>query len=340
MNKISKDKYSIYLHINKVNGKMYVGITKNNPEKRWGNNGNQYKRQPKFYNAIQKYGWNNFEHEIFANNLIKEEACNMEIKLISKLNAIDYGYNIALGGNVLDGINRPKGYTHYLSKQIYQYDIISKKLIKYWGAISDIVLHYNNSTQYKIEKACKELIPYLGFYWSYNEIKDFSEYKTQELDHVSKIYQYDLQGNFIKVYNNKNEVIKENKNLNWESIYRAYVHYVSSSGGYIWSETNDINSIKEIVKENILIYRRETIPIIQYDLNGKYIKRYKSINKATEELFNSNTTIAGGIFKCCIKEKNIQKSHGFIWKFDYEYLNNLNFDVALLYPPSMKFKIA
>ena len=44
--------------------------------------------QPAFASAILKYGWNNFEHEIVANNLTKEEADDFEKLLIKKLNTM------------------------------------------------------------------------------------------------------------------------------------------------------------------------------------------------------------------------------------------------------------
>ena len=39
------------------------------PEKRWGANGCNYKSSPHFYSAIQKYGWDNFEHNILFTGL-------------------------------------------------------------------------------------------------------------------------------------------------------------------------------------------------------------------------------------------------------------------------------
>ena len=59
---MTKDNYSIYKHTS-PSGKSYIGITKQG-KKRFGKDGNGYKKQRKFYNAIQKYGWDNFKHEI------------------------------------------------------------------------------------------------------------------------------------------------------------------------------------------------------------------------------------------------------------------------------------
>ena len=92
--------YTVYQHKNKINGKVYIGITSRKPEVRWGNNGCNYKSSPHFYSAIVKYGWDNFEHIILFENLTKEEACQKEQELIKEYNAMDnrYGYNCTSGG--------------------------------------------------------------------------------------------------------------------------------------------------------------------------------------------------------------------------------------------------
>lgn len=92
--------YTVYQHKNKLNGKMYFGITSRSPIERWGSNGANYKSTPHFYSAIQKYGWDNFEHNILRENLTKEEACSIEKELISKYKTQDrrFGYNVLEGG--------------------------------------------------------------------------------------------------------------------------------------------------------------------------------------------------------------------------------------------------
>ena len=93
--------YCVYTHINKINSKRYIGITCQKPEKRWGKEGKKYIDSPKFWNAIQKYGWDNFEHVILHKNLSKEQACALEIYYINlyKSNSKEHGYNITSGGD-------------------------------------------------------------------------------------------------------------------------------------------------------------------------------------------------------------------------------------------------
>lgn len=79
---------------------MYVGITSQQPEDRWGTNGNRYYSSPHFHNAIKKYGWDNFEHNILFENLTKEQAMEKEISLIAKYDLCNpnKGYNETSGG--------------------------------------------------------------------------------------------------------------------------------------------------------------------------------------------------------------------------------------------------
>lgn len=94
------DNYKIYIHKLKKDNRVYIGITKQRPKKRW-QNGLGYKHSSYFYNAIKKYGWENFEHIILFENLTKEEAENKEKKLIKlyKSNIKGYGFNINEGGS-------------------------------------------------------------------------------------------------------------------------------------------------------------------------------------------------------------------------------------------------
>lgn len=93
-------KWCVYVHTNKINDKKYVGITSRKPEDRWHVNGTGYSKQTYFWSAIQKYGWDNFEHEVLLTNLTFENACAAEKYLIQYYKSYDkeYGYNLTLGG--------------------------------------------------------------------------------------------------------------------------------------------------------------------------------------------------------------------------------------------------
>lgn len=98
--KTKSEKYIVYKHTNKINGKVYVGITSTDIVKRAGKNGNGYRKNVLFYRAIEKYGWDNFEHDVLLSNLTLNDAVDSEAYYINKYNSANplFGYNISVGG--------------------------------------------------------------------------------------------------------------------------------------------------------------------------------------------------------------------------------------------------
>lgn len=101
--------WKIYKHTLKEgfehSGWGYIGQTSQIAEKRWQNSkGYTKKNQEVFYNAIQKYGWNNFKHEIVEDNIESLEKANeREIYWISFYHTYIkdsncHGYNMTPGG--------------------------------------------------------------------------------------------------------------------------------------------------------------------------------------------------------------------------------------------------
>lgn len=92
--------YCVYKHT-APNGKCYIGITCQGMERR-ARKGEGYKECTAFYNAIKKYGWDSFSHEILEDGLIFEDACRLEVYYIQKYNSLTsgYGYNLENGGRV------------------------------------------------------------------------------------------------------------------------------------------------------------------------------------------------------------------------------------------------
>lgn len=90
----------IYGLRNKTSGKWYIGQTKNTFSSRWS----KYKRlacksQCKLYNALLKYGYNDFEKVVLENVPPENELLNSrEIFWSDYYNSIDDGYNTKLCG--------------------------------------------------------------------------------------------------------------------------------------------------------------------------------------------------------------------------------------------------
>lgn len=111
--KKKRGEWTLYIHKNKQKGKVYVGITSRKPEERWGYNGNGYKpdkeadKPTHFWLAIQKYGWESFEHQIILTGLFKDEAELLEQQYIQLFDSYENGYNSTYGGSL-----GSKGYRH------------------------------------------------------------------------------------------------------------------------------------------------------------------------------------------------------------------------------------
>lgn len=92
--------YFLYIHTS-PKGKRYVGITSyKHPQARWGKGGSKYSYNEHFWRAIQKYGWDNFKHEVILKDITYKKACEMEKYYIALYNTTDpnFGYNVQLGG--------------------------------------------------------------------------------------------------------------------------------------------------------------------------------------------------------------------------------------------------
>lgn len=90
--------FIVYKYTLKGTNKVYIGQTCNSIKERAGSKGHRYKGCPKFYNAIQHYGWENFICKVMADNLTLEEANALEDELILKYNSIEEGFNLNRGG--------------------------------------------------------------------------------------------------------------------------------------------------------------------------------------------------------------------------------------------------
>ena len=200
-----ENNYKIYCHLNKINGKRYIGQTKTSVQKRWGHNGYEYTHKSPnspFAKAINKYGWDNFEHQILFENLTKEEANQKEIELIAlfKSNNENYGYNLTAGGSSNTLNEEQKKQRVKLNYEMWENGIFKKAINKEVYCIelnltfesvleAERLTGVDNST---IQKVCKNQLKYAGFlpngqplHWIYT--KDKNDKIIQELKNRKEI---------------------------------------------------------------------------------------------------------------------------------------------------------
>jgi len=101
------DIYTIYKAYNKITGKIYIGFDSKWPRRKNAHKCYHKKRDNKFYRAIKKYGWENFEWSIVYQSLDKNHTKNiMETFFINEYDSFKNGYNSTFGGEGTFGISR------------------------------------------------------------------------------------------------------------------------------------------------------------------------------------------------------------------------------------------
>lgn len=249
------------------NNKVYIGITsKNSVKKRWLH-GRGYKTQQLMWRAIQKYGWDNIEHIIVAENLTPHQACDMEIDLIAKYraNEPDFGYNVYIGGDkgrfgiplTDDEKERLVSYNKGRPKSQEEINKIKVTLSEYWtddvrksfgklhggrghkldentalniydrlcdgASRKDLAKEFNVSNSAIDRIANKQ-------YWS---IRDSDNVVLQRRLPIRYIAQYDLQDNFIRMWNTFEEIHRA-LNINTGTVCECCLHKRENTKGYKW----------------------------------------------------------------------------------------------------------
>lgn len=237
-------RYTIYAHVS-PSDKCYIGITCLKPNFRWGKDGHGYKSQY-FSRAIQKYGWDNFQHIIMAQNLTKKDACALEKILISLLqtNNPQYGYNITSGGEATTGFHHTEEtkerIAELVSHPVDQYDL-SGKYIKSWRS-AQVAARELNMDGSAILKCCNgKYQSSKGYVWRYkgDSFDKHLRKKYQQPTLRKKVNQYSKDGELIKTWDSLSD-IKEHFNLgSCSAISSCCKRKRQSAYNYIWRYEGD-----------------------------------------------------------------------------------------------------
>lgn len=305
--------WKVYVHTNKINGKKYVGVTCRDLKIRWAK-GKGYKR-PKdqgealshFYHSIQKYGWDNFEHEIVKDGLTKAEAAEEEKRLIALYDTTnpEKGYNVTLGGDGSSGAKHSDGTRKLLSRLTKERFAQNPESNPFKGK------HHTEETKEKLRQSHKRMYdgeknPFAG--------KHHTE-KTKALlseQHSQPVNQYSLQGEYIQQFRSGREAAAA-VGTTPTSIADAANGKTRFSAGYIWKKAAEAPPVGAPIDAASVLgtskHCGQKKQVDQYSLDGQFIKRYSSLAEAAEAVGTAITNLsaaAWGKHKTC---------KGYIWKF-------------------------
>lgn len=279
----------IYKATSKTTGKVYIGQTSQSLQRRI----NQHKchsgsKNYHFYNAIKKYGFDDFVFEVVEDNIkTKEELNERERYWIKFYDSYRNGYNTTLGG---DGSVRRDEET--ILKFFYE-----GKNIKEISEITD----YSRGT-------IGDVLRQAGLSEENNE----RQHQKTRLRCGFPVEQYDLEGNFIQEFPSASEAAKQ---LNGEqgaisALCRQEKHCLSYFG-FLFKYKNDSRPIQEWIKrlEEKKPSGKKKKKVVQLDENGNLIKIYESAADAARVL---NLKDKSNICRAARKEC---KAYNCYWKY-------------------------
>ena len=227
----------IYKHTS-PSGKVYIGQTGQKPEYRW-DNGKGYEGCTLFFNAINKYGWNNIQHEVLFTGLDQLNADIIEEDLIYYYKQIGKSYNLATGGKVNRGWKYSEESKKKLSKamkgkgtkKVMQIDPKSGEVVKIWDSETEVCEFYNGNPSL-IYDAIRRHSLTKGYYWQY-EGEEILPINNRNL-HCKYVQQIDKNTlEVIKVWDSLSEVERQ-LNISASNISDVCKGKRKTAGGFIW----------------------------------------------------------------------------------------------------------
>lgn len=247
----SDNLYVVYKHTNIANGKVYIGITCQDPKARWSG-GYGYRNNKYFWRSIQKYGWTKgFVHEILYEDLTYEEACKIEIELIAKYNSTNrnYGYNHHKGGRYQDYETRRKISEHSsIKRAVFQYSKDGDFIAEYESRVA--ASKATGISAQEIWSACSGNIFSAGGYFWCNKDEpekieiDLEKYRSS-MDHV---LQFDLCGNLICEYKHVYDA-SESTGIDRYKIWQVCFDKLEPLGGFLFCYKSRESRIEKWIKK-------------------------------------------------------------------------------------------
>lgn len=273
----------IYKITNLVNGKVYIGKTIYDCEKRFRQHLQEAKKHThrKLYNAINKYGQENFivETLIEADNSKLDE---LEQYYIDQYDSFRTGYNMTMGG---DG-----GTNHYVDMNIVCHLWDEGKTV---GQIADII-------------KCPAYIVS-------NHLRKYSNFSSEEAfkrANCKTVYQYDVFGKFIREWESTQEAERYYNGTNADNIRACTRGEQKTAYKSQWSY------IKKDYMPDIHL-QAWNLPIHQYSKDGQFLQEFESVSQARKymkELGYAHPHIV----EVCNHISCYKTAGGYVWRWFWD----------------------
>lgn len=263
--------FYIYKSTNKLNGKSYIGQTVNYRTRVWQHRRCYEKEDCKFHEAIQKYGFDNFDWEVLETCQDFGEAIRLEKYYIEKFDSCRNGYNMNKGG--VGGFNARAIVCLTLDGVfVKRYDSAEDAEKEDGFYSSDVLVSCKNK-----HRTCKKhIFMFEDEYLRYGA----REYIKPGSEKMKTIIQCDKNGNFMNKYKSVQEA-SQKTNVRRSTISGVLTGTYKSAGGYIFVYEKDF-PVKDLTK---YVKRKKGRKIAQVDIiSGEIIKVFDRISDAGKEL--------------------------------------------------------
>lgn len=276
----------IYKHT-APSGKSYIGQSRKPPELRWGLEGQGYKRKNHsiMAQAIKKYGWENFTHEILEEGIPTQELANeREQYWIQFYDTYKHGYNATEGG---DTATSPLQIVYCIDTQTMQIIQVYKSTKE---AAQDFSLTESTINRALIGKNRTAG----GYYWCYesNYSEDWKpkEVSIRKITNNRPVVQLSQEGNIIREFNSQKEAARA-IGVKGSQIHTACNKMgVYTVKGYFWC-----------YKENLALFTINTVNRCKrvYKIENLQLKKIQEYCSITEAAQSNPGYLIAGISQAC-----------------------------------------
>lgn len=305
----------VYVFVEEITGKMYVGMTMNIEQRLknhiWSCAANYDNNKSKFYNYVRKYGWKYFKLYFREINLTQKEAYEREILWISKLDTFYNGLNSTTGG---EGCGC--GPEHPDAISIKLLDIDSNEEFHFdWIGAAALFLGVSSSNISRV----------ISSKYSHRQIYNSSKQRRFAAKLLNDTTSWDTTI-LPKGAHNKKSIILMNLDTKksivfdsilgaskWLGVHKNNVSTVLNHRNQVYDkdETNRyaVQLNPPILDWDFSIPKLKT-PVVSYDMHNKFIARYDSMSEAA----GKTSTNVAHISDCAHHKRHT--AGGFVWELE------------------------